>query len=86
MTSEMERITILEGKIAQIIEYINRLTGENEKLRQQVKELKATLKDYDDQAKRLTKLQEELEKYRSEREGLKEKIEALIMQIDKIGL
>ncbi len=86
MTSEMERITILEGKIGQIIEYINRLTSENEKLRQQVKELKAGLKDYDEQAKKLARLQEELEKYRTERENLKEKIEALIMQIDKIGL
>ncbi|MGQ9470962.1 MAG: hypothetical protein ACUVR0_04620 [Candidatus Aminicenantales bacterium] len=86
MTSEMERITILEGKIGQIIEYINRLTNENEKLRQQVKELKAGMKDYEEQAKKLARLQEELEKYRIEREGLKEKIEALIMQIDKIGL
>lgn len=86
MTSEMERITILEGKIGQIIEYINRLTNENEKLRQQVKELKANLKDYDEQAKKLARLQEEMEKYRGEREMLKEKVEALINQIDKLGL
>jgi len=82
----MERITILEGKIGQIIEYINRLTNENEKLRQQVKELKAGLKDYDEQAKKLARLQEEMEKYRGEREMLKEKVEALISQIDKLGL
>ncbi len=82
----MERITILEGKIGQIIEYINRLTNENEKLRQQVKELKANLKDYDEQAKKLARLQEEMEKYRGEREMLKEKVEALINQIDKLGL
>ncbi len=82
----MERITILEGKIAQVIEYVNRLTSENEKLRQQVKELKAGMKDYEEQAKKLVKLQEEIDRYRSERETLKEKIEAIINQIDKIGL
>lgn len=86
MTSEIERITILEGKIGQIIDHINHLTAENERLRQQVKELKTMLKDYEEQAKKLARMQEEMEKYRGEREMIKQKIEALINQIDKIGL
>jgi len=86
LTSEIERITILEGKIGQIIDHINHLTAENERLRQQVKELKTMLKDYEEQAKKLARMQEEMEKYRGEREMIKQKIEALINQIDKIGL
>ena len=48
MTTELERIKILEGKISQVIDYIAKLTAENDKLKQQVKELKAGARDFDD--------------------------------------
>lgn len=86
MTSELERIKILEGKISQVIEYITKLTGENEKLKQQVKELKAGIKEYEEQSKRAGRFEEDLKKYESEREVLKGKIEGIISQIDKIGI
>jgi regulator of replication initiation timing len=37
LTSEIERIKILEGKIGHVIEYIGKLTAENDKLKQQLK-------------------------------------------------
>lgn len=86
MTSELERIKILEGKISQVIEYITKLTGENEKLKQQVKELKAGIKEHEEQSKRTGRFEEDLKKYESEREVLKGKIEGIISQIDKIGI
>ena len=52
MTTELERIKILEGKISQVIDYVNKLTAENDKLKQQVKELKAGVKDYEEQSKK----------------------------------
>lgn len=86
MTTELERIKILEGKISQIVDHIHKLSSENEKLKQQVKELKTEKKDYEDQTKKTVRLDEELKKYESEREVLKGKIEAMIAQIDKIGI
>lgn len=86
MTSELERIKILEGKISQVIDYINRLTGENEKLRQQIKELRAEKKDIDEQIKKAGKIDADLKRYESEREVLRGKIEAIISQIDQIGI
>ena len=44
MTSELERLKILEGKISQVVDYINKLTGENDRLKQQLKELKVEKK------------------------------------------
>ena len=83
---ELERIKILEGKIAQVIEYVNKLTAENDKLKQQVKELKSGIKEHEEQVRRAAKFEEELKRYEGERDTIKSKIEAIIGQIDKLGL
>ncbi len=86
MTTELERIKVLEGKIGHVIDYVNKLAGENDKLRQQLKDLRAEKKDMEELARRSGKLDEELKRYDNERELLKSKIEALIGQIDKLGI
>ena len=86
MTSELERIKILEGKISQVVDYLNKLTAENEKYKQQIKELKASNKALTETQKRADRLDESLKKYENEREVIKEKIETLINQIDQLGL
>ncbi|UCE21227.1 MAG: cell division protein ZapB [Candidatus Aminicenantes bacterium] len=86
MTSELERIKILEGKVSQVVEYINKLLSENARLKQQLKDLKTEKKDFDDQTKKLEKLDEELKQFTGERKLLKEKIEAIIGQIDQVGI
>jgi cell division septum initiation protein DivIVA len=86
LTTELERIKILESKISHVIEFINKLMGENEKLKQQVKELKAEKKSFEDQAQKIGKLDEDLKVYQKEREAMKGKIEAIISQIDRIEI
>jgi septal ring factor EnvC (AmiA/AmiB activator) len=86
LTSELERIKILEGKISQVVDYLNRLVAENERLKQQTKELKVSNKALTEKGKRADKLDESLKKYENEREVIKEKIETLISQIDQLGL
>ena len=86
MTTELERIKVLEGKIGHVIEYVNKLAGENEKLRQQLKELRVEKKDMEELGRRAGKLDEDLKRYDNERELLRGKIEALIGQIDKLGI
>jgi FtsZ-binding cell division protein ZapB len=86
LTTELERIKILEGKISQVVDHIHKLSSENEKLKQQVKDLRNEKKEFEEQTKKTVRLDEELKKYESEREVLKGKIEAIIAQIDKIGL
>lgn len=86
MTTELERIKILEGKISQVVEYVNKLAGENEKLKGLLKELKADKVKSEEQAKRAARLDDELKKYEIDREAVKNKIEALIGQIDQLGL
>jgi FtsZ-binding cell division protein ZapB len=86
LTTELERIKILEGKISQVVDHIHKLSSENEKLKQQVKDLRNEKKQFEEQTKKTVRLDEELKKYESEREVLKGKIEAIIAQIDKIGL
>ncbi len=86
MTSELERIKILEGKVSQVVEYINKLLSENAKLKQQIKELKAKNKDFDDQTNRIEKLDGELKQFTGDRKLLKEKIEKIIGQIDQVGI
>ncbi len=86
MTTELERIKILESKISHVIEFINKLMGENEKLKQQVKELKAEKKSFEEQAQKIGKLDEDLKIYQKEREAMKGKIEAIISQIDRIEI
>ncbi len=86
MTSELERIKILEGKVTQVVDYIHKLVAENDKLKQQIKELKTEKKDVEEQNRKLTRLDEDVKRYESERDVLKGKIEAIIGQIDQLGL
>jgi len=85
MTAEIDRLKTLEGKIAGVIEHIQRLSAENDKLRQTVKDLKAEKRDTEEMARKITKLDAEVKKYENEREETKGKIEAIISQIDKLG-
>jgi chromosome segregation ATPase len=86
LTTELERIKILEGKISHVVEYINKIVSENEKLKTQIKELKVENKNYMEEAKRLESLDDSIKKYEKDREVIKEKIETIIEQIDKIGV
>lgn len=86
MTTELERIKILEGKISQVVDYIHKLTAENDKLKSQIKELRAEKKDFEDQNRKIARLDEDVKKYESERDAVKGKIEAIINQIDQLGL
>ena len=86
MTNELERIKILEGKISQVVDYINKLLSENETLKKNVKELKEEKKNYVDQAKKAGQLDKSLNIFKKEREAIKEKIETIINQIDLIEL
>jgi len=86
VTSEIERIKILETKIAGVVEHVAKLAAENDKLRQQVKELRTERKDAEEMVRRLAKLDDEVKRYENEREAVKGKIDLLIAQIDKLGL
>ncbi|MFO7979306.1 MAG: cell division protein ZapB [Candidatus Aminicenantes bacterium] len=86
MTSELERIKILEGKIGKIVDYINELSVENEKLRRELEEVKKERKDLTLKAKEAGKLSENLKDFQTEREEIKKRIESIIEQIDKIGI
>jgi FtsZ-binding cell division protein ZapB len=86
VTTELDRMKILEGKISHVIEYINKLTAENEKLKQQSKDLRVEKKDMEELAKRAGKLDEDLKKYENERDLVRGKVEAIITQIDKLGI
>lgn len=86
MTSELERIKILESKVTQVVDYINKLLKENEKLKQQIKELKTEKKDFEDQVKRTEKLDEDLKRYAQDRKVMKEKIETILDQINQVGI
>ena len=86
MTSELERIKILEGKISQVVDYINKLLIENERLKNNLKELKEEKKNYVDQAKKAGQLDKSLNIFKKEREAIKGKIETIINQIDLIEL
>ncbi len=86
MPSELERIKILEGKISQVVNYVKDLLDENQKLKQQIKDLRADKKSFEEKAKRVSKLDENLKIYEEERIALKERIEKVIDQIDQIGI
>ena len=86
MTTELDRMKILEGKISHVIEYINKLSSENEKLKQQIKDLRVEKKDMEELAKRAGKLDEEVKRYENERDLVRGKVEAIISQIDKLGI
>lgn len=82
----MERFKILEGKITQVVDYINKLLSENKRLRQQLSELKSDKKRFEEQAKQARKLDEDLKRYEEERKVIKERVETIIGQIDQLGL
>lgn len=86
MTTELERIKILEGKIGQVVDYVHKLTTENDKLKQQLKELRTEKKEFDDQNRKIARLDEEVKKFEGDRDVIKGKIEAIINQIDQLGL
>lgn len=86
MTSELERIKILEGKISHVVEYINRINSENTRLKEQLKELKGEKKELAEQARRAGKLDESLKTFEKEREVIKSKVESIINQIDQLEL
>ena len=86
MTSELERIKILEGKISQVVDYLNKTIAENERLKQQVKELKSENKELVENGKKVALLSESVKNYETEREAIKDKIEELINQIDQLGI
>lgn len=86
MTSDLERIKILEGKITQVLDSVKRLTAENDKLKQQLKEIKSDKKEFEEQARKLARLEEDVKMHESNREAVKARIEALIGQIDALGL
>ncbi len=86
MSTELDRMKILETKISHVLEYINKLSSENEKLKQQIKDLRAEKKDMEELAKRAGKLDEDLKRYENERDLVRGKVEAIIGQIDKLGI
>lgn len=86
MTSELERLKILEGKISQVVDYINKLVGENDRLKQQMKELKAEKKIFEEQAKKADKIDQDLQKYEVERAAIKGKIELIVNKIDELEI
>ncbi len=86
MNNELERLKVLEGKIAHVVELIGKINADNEKLKQQVKDLRAEKKDLEDAGRRAVKLDEDVKRYENERESIKGRIEVLIAQIDKLGL
>lgn len=86
MSTELDRMKLLETKISHVLEYINKLSAENDKLKQQVKDLRAEKKDMEDLAKRAGKLDEDLKRYENERDLVRGKVEAIIGQIDKLGI
>jgi len=86
LTSELERIKILEGKISQVVDYINKLLSENKRLKKNLKELKEEKNNYVEQAKKAGQLDKSLNIFKKEREAIKEKIETIINQIDLIEL
>jgi SMC interacting uncharacterized protein involved in chromosome segregation len=86
VSTELDRMKILETKISHVLEYINRLSSENEKLKQQIKDLRVEKKDMEELAKRAGKLDEDLKRYENERDLVRGKVEAIIGQIDKLGI
>jgi len=86
MTTELERLKVLEAKIGHVAEFIAKLSTENDKLKAQVKDLRSEKKDNEELAKRAVRLDEDVKRYENERETLKGRIDAIIAQIDKLGL
>ncbi|NPV83369.1 MAG: cell division protein ZapB [Candidatus Aminicenantes bacterium] len=86
MTSELERIKILEGKITQIVEHFSRLSQENARLKDELKHLKADKKELEERLRKAGSLEEELKRLQEEKEEVRSRIEALITQMEKLGV
>jgi predicted nucleic acid-binding Zn-ribbon protein len=86
LTSELERLKILEGKISQVVDHINKLVSENDRLKQQLKDLKVDKKNFEEQVKRAEAIDQNLKKYEEEREIMKGKIEQIIKKIDELEI
>jgi len=86
LTSELERLKILEGKISQVVDHINKLVSENDRLKQQLKELKADRKNFEEQVKKTEAMDQNLKKYEEEREIIKGKVEQIIRKIDELEI
>lgn len=86
MTSELERIKILEGKITQIVEHFSRLSQENARLKDGFKHLKADKKELEERLRKAGSLEEELKRLQEEQEEVRSRIEALITQMEKLGV
>ena len=86
VTNELERLKVLEAKIAHVLELVGKINADNEKLKQQLKEARSEKKDLEEAARRAAKLDEDVKRYENERESVKGRIEAIIAQIDKLGL
>lgn len=86
MTNELDRLKVLEAKIAHVVETVGKINAENEKLKQQLKDARAERKDFEEAAKRAAKLDEDVKRYENERESVRGRIEAVIALIDKLGL
>jgi SMC interacting uncharacterized protein involved in chromosome segregation len=69
-----------------VAEFIAKLSTENDKLKAQAKDLRTAKKDNEELAKRAGRLDEDVKRYENERETLKGRIDAIIAQIDKLGL
>jgi septal ring factor EnvC (AmiA/AmiB activator) len=82
----LERLKILEGKISQVVDHINKLVGENDRLKQQMKELKAEKKTLEEQAKKADKIDQDLQRYEEERAAIKGKIELIVNKIDELEI
>lgn len=86
MTSELERIKILEGKVVKLVEYLNKVIAENSVLKQKIRDLQAVKKDYEAQSTKFSQLDEQLKELEQEREEIRAKVDALIAQIDELGI
>jgi uncharacterized protein YhaN len=86
LTSELERLKILEGKISHVVDYINKIIGENDRLKQQLKELKTERKSLEEQAKKADQIDQELQKHEEEKAAIKGKIELIINKIDELEI
>ena len=68
------------------MDFLNKTVTENDRLKEQLKELKAERKGLVEKERKAEHLNETIKKYENEREVIKEKIESLINQIDQLGL
>jgi len=86
LTSELERIKILEGKVVKLVEYLNKVIAENSVLKQKIRDFQAVKKDYEAQSTKFSQLDAQLKELEQEREEIRAKVDALIAQIDELGI